>query len=559
MSRARGLFELAGNYEPRVAGPLDARQVVDTIQNLTDTAIWEQGGPAFLFKGLLVSVVNDTAENNGVYELVDTDYTQMSSWVKIAKNSDVATIKEALESHIDDRFEHTHTFNIPLMQLAKTYTEAKLWEMLGADNLADLKSKINTYGSVTVKFGIVYSTNVFAYKLECQYIEIPQDGKNIKIVLYGPDWADEDNLVRYDISIQFNGDDSKILLHKTPFSGGSGQMGPTGPTGPQGPAGAVGPTGPKGDTGAAGADGKDGAIGPTGPQGEPGQNGTDGAVGPTGPQGEPGAAGEQGPAGAAGPTGPQGEAGEMGPTGPQGEPGPAGQDGAPGATGPTGPIGPTGPQGERGEQGIQGIQGPAGEAGQDGAQGPVGPTGPTGATGAVGPTGPKGEKGNDGTGVNILGDYNNLEELQQAHPTGNPGDAYLIQGDLYVWSATTTEWKNVGTIQGPQGERGEQGPQGLKGDTGETGAMGPTGPVGPSTQFVEEASWQASDDTGIGQYVHNVSNSHGKGNFPHVAFLEGSAVPYKEAQATVVYTAENGMGIKIYSNTNAAGKIVVRP
>ena len=306
MSRARGIFDLSGNYEPRVAGPLDARQVVDTIQNLTDTAIWAQGGNAFLFKGLLVSVVNDTTENNGVYELVDTDYTQASSWVKIAKNADVVTIKEVLEDHVDDTLEHTHAFNIPLMQLAGTYTEAKLWEMLGADSLTDLKSKINTYGSVTVKFGIVYSTNVFAYKLECQYIEIPQDGKNIKIVLYGPDWADGDNLVRYDISIQFNGDNSKILLVKTPFSGGSGEMGPTGPTGPQGPVGAVGPTGPKGDTGTAGADGKDGAIGPTGPQGTPGQNGADGAIGPTGPQGEPG---------------PKGDTGDTGPQGPQGTPG----------------------------------------------------------------------------------------------------------------------------------------------------------------------------------------------------------------------------------------------
>ena len=43
--------------------------------------------------------------------------------------------------------------------------------------------------------------------------------------------------------------------------------------------------------------------------------------------------------------------------------------------------------------------------------------------------------GKDGTGVNILGSYDTFDELVAAHPTGAPGDAYLIYGQLYVWSA----------------------------------------------------------------------------------------------------------------------------
>ena len=62
------------------------------------------------------------------------------------------------------------------------------------------------------------------------------------------------------------------------------------------------------------------------------------------------------------------------------------------------------------------------------------------------------KSGNDGTGVTILGSYDSEEELKQNHPTGNRGDAYIVNGNLYVWDST--QWKNVGSIQGPPGESG---------------------------------------------------------------------------------------------------------
>ena len=68
-----------------------------------------------------------------------------------------------------------------------------------------------------------------------------------------------------------------------------------------------------------------------------------------------------------------------------------------------------------------------------------------------------GNKGSDGTGVTILGSYDSEEELKQAHPTGNPGDAYMIAGDLYVWDVANSQWKNVGRIQGEQGDAGPAG------------------------------------------------------------------------------------------------------
>ena len=202
-----------------------------------------------------------------------------------------------------------------------------------------------------------------------------------------------------------------------------------------------------------------------------------------------------------GPTGPQGPAG---PTGPQGEQGPQGIQGTAGV------VGPQGPQGEAstvaGPQGIQGATGPQGPQGDTGETGPQGPTGSTGATGATGATGPTGATG---TGVEILGSYATLAELQTAHPTGNTGDSYLILGDLHVWDSVNSNWDNVGTIQGPQGatgatgETGPQGPQGiqgiqgLKGDTGDTGATGAQGPQGPQGETGAQGPVGPQGDIGL--------------------------------------------------------------
>jgi hypothetical protein len=86
--------------------------------------------------------------------------------------------------------------------------------------------------------------------------------------------------------------------------------------------------------------------------------------------------------------------------------------------------------------------------------------------------------------VTILGSYNTYAELIAAHPMGNVGDGYLVNGDLYVWNANNNAWENVGRIQGPEGPRGIQGapgpvgPQGARGDKGDRGDQGPAGPQG---------------------------------------------------------------------------------
>jgi hypothetical protein len=169
----------------------------------------------------------------------------------------------------------------------------------------------------------------------------------------------------------------------------------------------------------------------------------------------------------------------------------------------------------------------------------MGLMGPNGLTGPQGPTGPTGPQG---TGVNILGSYSSYAALVAAQPTGNIGDAYLVNGNLYVWDNINSEWDNVGNIEGPTGPTGaagtfpnyvgdydngadynvgdivstpvgspygnpgelfirilgpnpgyppgtaywapyysgSTGPQGPTGPTGPTGAVGDTGPIGPT-------------------------------------------------------------------------------
>lgn len=112
------------------------------------------------------------------------------------------------------------------------------------------------------------------------------------------------------------------------------------------------------------------------------------------------------------------------------------------------------------------IRGPKGDKGDPGVKGDPGDPGPAGA---------------DGTGVNILGSYETEAALRAAHPTGMPGHAYLVTGDLWVWSDTTTDWVNVGTIQGPAGgpgPKGDQGDPGPQGDPGEPGVKGDPGADG---------------------------------------------------------------------------------
>ena len=317
-----------------------------------------------------------------------------------------------------------------------------------------------------------------------------------------------------------------------------GSQGVKGDEGPRGPQGVVGPRGPEGPQGAQGPLGPTGDDGPAGPQGEPGFT-VLGALDNTSQLPDPSVSSNgdgylvgtnlwlfdgtqwndlgdlSGPPGPAGPPGPEGPAGPDGPAGPEGPEGPVGLDGPPGPEGPVGPEGPDGPEGPAGQginvQGELNNQGElpinadsfAGEAyliqgdlwifsavdgwqnvgniqGPEGPQGPPGPDGPAGPIGPEGPEGPQGALGPRGEAGPPLAIQGTLASTGDLPATGNPGEGYLINGELHVWNEDAQVWDNVGDLQGPAGEDGPEGAQGPAGPAGPQGAVGPEGPAGPA-------------------------------------------------------------------------------
>lgn len=69
----------------------------------------------------------------------------------------------------------------------------------------------------------------------------------------------------------------------------------------------------------------------------------------------------------------------------------------------------------------------------------------------------RGEQGEVGKGIDILGEFDSVDDLPQ---TANPGDAYVIKGLLYIWSAQKNGWGDGVPIQGEQGLPGKDGEDG---------------------------------------------------------------------------------------------------
>ena len=74
--------------------PLDARLVVTKYEGLTKAS---QGDNVF-YNGIVVSVVDDTADKNGLYQLISMPASNINNWHKIATEDEVKNIKNALSS-----------------------------------------------------------------------------------------------------------------------------------------------------------------------------------------------------------------------------------------------------------------------------------------------------------------------------------------------------------------------------------------------------------------------------------------------------------------------------
>lgn len=122
-----------------------------------------------------------------------------------------------------------------------------------------------------------------------------------------------------------------------------------------------------------------------------------------------------------------------------------------------------------------------------------------------GAKGDKGDKGDTGEGLNIKGALDSENDLPA---DGQLGDAYIIDGNLYVYVGeggsvvTNPKWSNVGNIKGEKGDQGEQGPQGDPGTQGEPGEPGKDG-----VSATIEVGTVTSSEPGTQPTITNVGDS----------------------------------------------------
>lgn len=74
--------------------PLDARLVVTKYEGLTKAS---QGDNKF-YNGIVVSVVDDTADKNGLYQLIHMPASDIKNWHKIATEDEVKKVKNTVSS-----------------------------------------------------------------------------------------------------------------------------------------------------------------------------------------------------------------------------------------------------------------------------------------------------------------------------------------------------------------------------------------------------------------------------------------------------------------------------
>lgn len=99
MARIKGLFAASTNYEPTIAAPLDAREVVQYKSDLYTRKTWLKNNSLFLYNGLRVSVVEDTEANNGVYILLNKDlYMEPTSWKQLATMNEIDELRAKIEN-----------------------------------------------------------------------------------------------------------------------------------------------------------------------------------------------------------------------------------------------------------------------------------------------------------------------------------------------------------------------------------------------------------------------------------------------------------------------------
>lgn len=99
--RNYGTNVYSNNFEPQVNGVLDARTKIEgPASDLTLDSTWtSKDGKQWACAGLVVSVINDPEDSkNGLYLLLDDDYSQTSNWKFIGSDVDLSSKQDVLVS-----------------------------------------------------------------------------------------------------------------------------------------------------------------------------------------------------------------------------------------------------------------------------------------------------------------------------------------------------------------------------------------------------------------------------------------------------------------------------
>ena len=68
------------------------------------------------------------------------------------------------------------------------------------------------------------------------------------------------------------------------------------------------------------------------------------------------------------------------------------------------------------------------------------------------PRGPAGPPGPNGINIKMMGSSSSEQDFYNKHPTGFPGETWLVEGRLYTWDDDNKVWLDMGSLIGPQGE-----------------------------------------------------------------------------------------------------------
>lgn len=152
MSRERGTFNFAANFEPLLKAPLDSRMKVGSYSDLIDPSTWsDANNNSWIFPGAIVVVASDPS--SGIYWLKNSDYTNYSNWERSVSGS---FDPSALYFYIDG--------SLALRDASISYLYSQIFSLDSSiqridSSLLDLYSRDTSVGVINIGDG---SANIFA-------------------------------------------------------------------------------------------------------------------------------------------------------------------------------------------------------------------------------------------------------------------------------------------------------------------------------------------------------------------------------------------------------------